>query len=63
MIFGIPSRMQGETMKCGICGTSGTRFTRVNHERYGIVLICDACLAREKEHIRSLPGHRGCGCR
>lgn len=47
-------------MNCDMCGTPGTRFLRVSHERYGIVLLCEACREREKDRLRPLP--KRCGC-
>jgi len=49
-------------MNCEICGKSGTSFTKVNHQETGVVLLCDACLLKEKDRILSLPHHSGSGC-
>jgi hypothetical protein len=47
-------------MNCDLCGAPGTRFIRANHESRGIVLLCDTCLRREKDHLRPLRGRGGC---
>jgi hypothetical protein len=49
-------------MNCDLCGASGTRFVRANHERYGMVRLCEACLEREKDRLRPLRKRGGCGC-
>jgi len=50
-------------MRCDLCGAAGTSFIRASHESRGIVLLCNACLRREKDRLRPLPGKEGCGCR
>jgi hypothetical protein len=49
-------------MNCAICAEPGISFTKVNHQELGVVLLCNACLAKEKDRILSLPHHSGCSC-
>ncbi|MDT8357589.1 MAG: hypothetical protein RQ758_03695 [Methanomicrobiaceae archaeon] len=49
-------------MKCDLCGSEGTRFFRVKHEREGVVLLCSACMKQEKNRVRPPRGRGSCGC-
>lgn len=49
-------------MQCDLCGKPGTRFIRVNHEKYGNVFLCDDCVSKQKEHLLSYYRRYTCGC-
>ena len=47
-------------MQCNLCGAPGTTFTKAVHSCHGIVYLCDACRARDRQDLH--PADRSCAC-